>query len=97
MLPYDKYWLSKEQHMIEKAIKYTKEKRKDNKIMIQWLCIMFLLIVASLSSSEDMCSCPHCAQPIEVEVKKGEWECPKCQYKNDNRIRYCGMCGAERQ
>jgi hypothetical protein len=56
-----------------------------------------LTFFAALSANEQYLLSPHSNEKIELDVKPGQWECPKCRYKNDSRIRYCGMCGAERQ
>lgn len=110
MLPYDKYWLQHEMHEIEAQIKIDKIKKKDTKIMFQWLCCLLLLFVSVANAQDVFFMCPHCRCVVEAEikdpsydnemkVKSGTWICPKknCGYENDNRIRYCGMCGAERK
>jgi hypothetical protein len=111
MLPYDKFWLQNEMFRIEAAIKNDKLKKKDTVLMFQWLCCLSLLFVSVASAQDFVIICPHCFECMkceikqadyydyEMKVKSGTWVCPKknCGYENDNRIRYCGMCGAERK
>lgn len=111
MLPYDKYWLQHEMHRIEAQIKCDKKNKKDTSIMFQWMTCLLLLFVSLASAQEFSIICPYCREIIEfdieydgqydneMKVKSGTWICPKatCGYENDNRIRYCGMCGTERQ
>lgn len=111
MLPYNKFWLQNEMHEIEAQTKKDKLKKRDTRIMFQWLCCLLLFFVSVASAQDVFFICPCCRCVIEAEikdhdfdnynmkVKEGTWICPKktCRYKNDNRIRYCGMCGTERQ
>jgi hypothetical protein len=111
MLPYDKYWLQHEIHEIEAQTKKDKLNKKDSRIMFQWLGCLLLLLFSTLGAQDFVIVCPHCHEVMECEinqadyydyemkVKEGTWKCPKksCGYENDNRIRYCGMCGAERK
>jgi primosomal protein N' len=96
MLPYDKYYLQHEINEIERSIKHAKLKKKDTVIMVKFICCFSLIFFAAASSDETWIKCPHCDELIEMAVKPGKWSCPDCGYNNDNRIRYCGMCGAER-
>ncbi len=107
MLPYDKYWLQHEMHHIEAQAKCDKKNKRDTVIMFQWLCCLLLVLVSVVSAQDVFFSCPYCNCIVEAEikddhdmkVKSGKWKCPKkgCNYENDNRIRYCAMCGSERQ
>jgi len=111
MLPYDKFWLQHEMHNIESQTKIDKIHKKDTVIMFQWLCCLLLLFFSVASAQDFIIVCPHCSEVMECEIKQadyydyemkvksGTWTCPNssCRHKNDNRIRYCGMCGAERQ
>jgi hypothetical protein len=111
MLPYDKFWLEHEMFRVEAAIKSDKSKKKDTVLMFQWLCCLLLLFFSVASAQDFIIVCPHCTECVECEIKYdneydyemkvkcGTWKCPKrnCGYENDNRIRYCGMCGAERK
>jgi hypothetical protein len=111
MLPYDKLWLEHEMYRVEASIKNDKLKKKDTTIMFQWLFCLLLLFVSFASAQDVFFTCPYCRCVIEAEikdyshddynmkVKSGTWVCPKkgCGYENDNRIRYCGMCGTERK
>ena len=111
MLPYDKFWLDNETHRVEMSIKDCKKNKKDTVIMFQMLCCLFVLFFSIASAQDFIIVCPHCTEVMEcqinqsdyydyeMKVKEGTWICPKknCGYENDNRIRYCGMCGSERQ
>lgn len=111
MLPYNKFWLQHEMHEIESQTKRDKIHKKDTKIMFQWIVCLLLLFVSVASAQDFVIVCPHCREVMEcdikydgeydyqMKVKSGTWRCPKstCGYENDNRIRYCGMCGTERQ
>lgn len=112
MLPYNKFWLQHEMHEIESQTKRDKIHKKDTKIMFQWMTCLLLLFVSVASAQDIYFFCPYCKcmlqaeikdasfrDEYEVKVKDGTWRCPKstCGYENDNRIRYCGMCGTERQ
>src|SRR5216684_1219624 len=99
MLPYDKHYLEHEIHLVEAQIKKQRLQKRDTIVMFQWLCCLLLFLFAGLSAHEEKIYCPYCDEIIELEVKQGTWTCPKksCGYENDNRIRYCGMCGGERQ
>lgn len=107
MLPYDKYWLQHEMHLIESQMKKDKLNRMNNLIMCKWVCCLLLLFVSIASAHDVFVMCPHCDNYVQlrvidentcnVKVKDGQWKCPRCNYMNDNRIRYCGLCGAERQ
>ena len=97
MLPYDKDYLKKEMVKVDQAIKYAKIKKKDTFIMFQYLLCLGIIFFSIASANEYWVNCPNCEHVIEMEVKSGTWSCSKCDYKNDNRIRYCGVCGAERQ
>jgi rubrerythrin len=110
MLPYNKHWLEHEMHLIEAQTKKDKRQKKDTEIMCGWLLCISVFFV-SVASAHDVFICRSCIpssrqmQAIEdvnghnLEVKKGTWRCPnpKCRYINDNRIRYCPLCGSERQ
>ena len=98
MLPYDKFWINKEQKAIEKTIKKNK-KKTDNYLLFKYLIVLGICTTAYLSSDEITFSCPYCNNDMEIhaEVRKGNWECPKCGYLNDNRMRYCSTCGYENQ
>lgn len=95
MLPYDKYWLEHEMYKIKYQSDYDKRKKKDTYIMIKYLVCLSLIFVAALSAEHAKIRCPHCEQEIKIAVKPGKWKC-RCGYENDNRIRYCGLCGSER-
>ncbi len=112
MLPYDKYWLQHEMHLVEAQIKCDKKNKKDTTIMLQWMTCLLLLFVSVANAQDIYFYCPYCKCMLQAEIKDGSfrdeydmkvktgtWICPKasCGYENDNRIRYCGMCGAERQ
>lgn len=105
MLPYDKDWLENEMHLIEAQTKKDKRKKKDTEIMRSCLFCLFVFFV-SVANAKDHIWLRQTLRPIDdvkcdqfLEVKKGTWKCPnpKCRYVNDNRIRYCPLCGSERQ
>jgi hypothetical protein len=97
---YDKNWLTKEINILKKTEKYDKKNKNDSKIMLKFIFVLGLIACAGLSANENF-TCPHCYESLEVhaEVRPGKWKCPKksCGYENDNRIRYCALCGSERQ
>lgn len=111
MLPYNKYWLQQEMHLIEAQSKNDRIKKKDTRIMVQWLVCLLLLFFSVANAQEFTIICPCCRAIMQCEVKhtddydydmavkSGTWTCPKstCRYENDNRIRYCALCGTERQ
>jgi hypothetical protein len=102
MITYDKHWLNKEISSLKKTIKSDKENKADTKIMFYYLLISCCCFFAGISAQQCII-CPHCDNNIDVlvegTVKSGSWTCPRkgCGYVNDNRIRYCSMCGSERQ
>ena len=111
MLPYDKDWLQKEVYQLEAQVKKDKSQKKDTTIMFQWISYLLLFFFSVASAQDFIIVCPHCREVMEckitqcdhcdyeLKVKPGEWTCPnpKCRYKNDNRMRYCSLCGSERQ
>lgn len=102
MIIYDKNWLDKEIGYLKKTFREDKKNKADTKIMVYYLFISCCLFFAGVSAQHHVV-CPHCENDINVivesTVKPGTWICPKknCGYENDNRMRYCSMCGSERQ
>lgn len=95
MLPYDKYWLEHEILKIKHQSEYDKRKKRDGYIMAKYLICLGLVFFAALSADNFQFTCPHCKEEIEMAVKPGTWKC-SCGYENDNRMRYCSLCGSER-
>lgn len=102
MIIYDKNWLDKEISILKSTIKKDKRQESDTKIMFKCLLFCFFIGTAALSADPSII-CPHCSNSFEIEiesvVKPGTWKCPNknCGYQNDNRMRYCSICGTERQ
>jgi ribosomal protein L37AE/L43A len=96
-MEYNQNWLVNEEALIKRAIR--KKKKDDNLIMTKLLMLITLLTCSYLTAEEEYFTCPHCDELVEMSikaVKKGKWKCPNCDYENDNRIVYCGLCGSDR-
>lgn len=99
---FDKNWLNKEVYYLKRIMRRDKKFKMDNKIMLYFIFVISLVYCAILSGGDNFI-CPHCENSIEIEiqaaVKPGSWKCPNknCGYENDNRMRYCSLCGSERQ
>ncbi len=99
-------WLTHEMFLINQAVKQNEKSknkhREDGKIMIKFLTLLAFVaapyLMADYDPWDNTCArCPHCEKEIELKVKPGNWTCPKCGYQNMNEIRYCPLCGSERQ
>lgn len=98
---YNKNWLTHEMFLINQSVKQhekSKHKHKEDTIfMIKFLVLIGIVLSGYLVANETYLRCPHCEEVIELKVKPGKWVCPSCGYENMNEIRYCPLCGSERQ
>jgi hypothetical protein len=95
-------WLEQEINNIKRAQKMDIRNKASNGILIKVIIACVVMLICGKIHGEEII-CPHCENSIELEiaceVKPGYWKCPKkgCGYYNLNQIRYCALCGSERQ
>ena len=74
------------------------EKKYENSILAKLFCtIIFVSALFYFQPAESVeIKCPDCHKTVGRWLPD-TWECPSCGYENYNCMRYCSLCGSERQ